>query len=712
MINDNLSISNERLTETENSVAVAQVKGWRENLDEDDRAVLAVRNLIFDICNQNGGGHGGSAIGMAAIGVALYKYTMRYNPSNPDWFDRDRFVLSNGHTAMFLYALNHLVGYDAWSMDQIKGYGSAKTNGFTTRCHAHPEIEEPAVEITTGPLGQGIANAVGLAIASKNLAARFNQPGFDIISSRVYCMAGDGCLMEGVALEAISLAGSLQLDNLVLLYDNNQVTCDGPLDWINVEDVNAKMRSCGWHVLEVADGSYDVQAVLSALCFAGSLKGKPVFINIRTVIGLGTSNAGTYKAHHGAFDPESVALSKRLAGQDPLITHQIPAESLDYFRERIQHGQKLECEWEDQLQRYRATHPDLANEFQKRRTGDNGDEWLKLLQTLDSRAFSGQATRDVNGSIIENMWRLHPALFVGGADLINSNKVPYQDSEVFHPSVGYKGRYLRYGIREHAMAAISNGIAAYNPRTFLPITATFFMFFLYAAPGVRMGALCHLPVIHVATHDSFAEGQNGQTHQPVELDSLYRAMPNLTYMRPCDAEETIGAWMLAVSKTTGPSMLSLGRDPIGPVPNTDRLKVAKGAYVVKDIRKAQLTLASCGTNLHYAVAAAESLSASGIPTRVVSAPSFEHFDKQDKVYRESVFPLDGTPIVSVEEYIATTWARYVTASIGMSGYGYSASNPSNYDRFRLDAKGIEGRVKVYLSGLAGGDARAAGWCAI
>ncbi|KAK3942517.1 putative dihydroxyacetone synthase [Diplogelasinospora grovesii] len=699
------------LTPAEDPLA-GKVKGWRENLDDDDRAVLALRNFIFDMCNQNGGGHGGSAIGMAAIGVALYKYTMRYNPSNPEWFDRDRFVLSNGHTAMFLYALNHLVGYDAWTMDEIKGYGSAKTDGYTTLCHAHPEIEDPAVEVTTGPLGQGIANAVGLAISSKNLAARYNRPGFDVVRSRVYCTTGDGCLMEGVALEAISLAGSLQLDNLVLIYDNNQVTCDGPLDWINVEDVDAKMRACGWHVLEVADGSYDVQALVAAFEFARTLTGKPVFINVRTVIGLGTSSAGTYKAHHGVFDAESVALSKRLAGQDPAATHQIPPSSLEYFRERKQHGQKLQGEWDDLVKRYESAHPDLAKEFRKRQAGDNGDEWRKVLETMDSESFSGKATREVNGTIIESMWKAHPALIGGGADLVNSNKVPYEASEVFHPSVGYSGRYLRHGIREHAMASVSNGIAAYSPGTFLPFTATFFMFYLYAAPGVRMGALSHLPVIHFATHDSFAEGQNGPTHQPVELDSLYRAMPNLTYIRPCDAEEAIGAWLLALSKTTGPSLLSLGRDPVGPVPNTDRYKVAKGAYVVKEVTGAKLTLASCGTNLHYAVAAAESLSASGIPTRVVSAPSFEHFDAQDAAYRESVFPLDGTPIVSVEEFVATTWARYVTASVGMTTYGYSASNASNYDRFRLDAKGIEARVKEYLEGLAGGDARRAGWRAI
>ncbi|OKL61013.1 hypothetical protein UA08_03583 [Talaromyces atroroseus] len=680
-----------------------------DQLTEDSAAVLALRNFIFDICNQNGGGHGGSAIGMAAIGVALWKYVMRYNPSNPEWFDRDRFVLSNGHTAMFLYALNHLTGFDKWTMEEIKGYGSAKLNGYKTICHAHPEIEDAGVEVTTGPLGQGIANAVGLAIASKNLAARFNRPSYDIVKSRVYCMTGDGCLMEGVALESISLAGSLGLDNLVLIYDNNQVTCDGPLDWINKEDINAKMRASGWHVLDIPDGSYDVQSIVSALESAQSLKGKPTFINIRTVIGLGTQVAGTYKAHHGVFDTSSIEASKRLAGQDPAITHVVPPAQLDYFRERKAHGEDLQKQWDSLVSTYTAVYPSLGEELKNRRSGDHGTAWLNILNELDIAVFSGKATREVNGVLIEKMWKANPALCGGGADLVNSNKFPYLESDVFHPSVGFGGRYIRYGIREHAMAAISNGLAAYNPGTFLPLTATFFMFYLYAAPGVRMGALSHLPVIHCATHDSFAEGQNGPTHQPVELDSLYRAMPNLNYIRPADAEETIGAWIIALGNVTKPTMLSLGRDPTGYVPGTDRHKVQKGAYVIVEADGAKLTLVSCGTNLHYAVAAAKLLAESGVPTRVVSAPSFDHFDQQDGNYKAAVFPLDGTPIVSVEEYVATTWARYTTASIGMTGYGYSASNASNYDRFGLDAHGIEKRVKQYLHDLNGSNARMAGW---
>ncbi|KAG8162255.1 hypothetical protein KVR01_008020 [Diaporthe batatas] len=675
---------------------------------DDEVAVLAVRNLVFDLCTQNGGGHGGSALGMAAIGVALWKHVMRFNPANPEWFDRDRFVLSNGHASMFLYVMNHLVGYDAWTIEELKGYGAPKENGYHTLCHGHPERQAPAVEVTTGPLGQGVANAVGLAIASKNLAANFNKPDCELIQSTIWCTTGDGCLMEGVALEAISLAGHLQLDNLVLIYDNNAVTCDGPLDWINTEDINTKMQSQGWEVINVQDGNNDVETVVAALKLAKICKGKPVFINIRTVIGVGTSTAGTYKAHHGAFDKDSIARSKQLAGLSAESTHVVPPDALSLFRERRQHGKRLQEEWEARLSQYSKLYPKEYGAFDRRLKRDV-DEGISLLSAIDSKAFAGKATRETNGRILEKLWESIPSLCGGGADLINSNMVSYSVEDVFLPQSGYKGRYLRNGIREHAMASIANGLAAYSPGAFIPITATFFMFYLYAAPGVRMGALSDLPVIHIATHDSFQEGQNGPTHQPVEVDSLYRAMPNLCYIRPCDAEELIGAWTIALSSNNGPTMLSIARDPTGPVPNTDRNQVRRGAYIIQDHPDYQLTLVSCGTNLHYAVATAKSLEEQGIPTRVVSAPSLDLFEVQDDEYKRSVFPPVKRPIISVEEYVATTWARYVTASIGMTTYGYSASNRSNYDRFGMDAKGIEKKVKHYMALLNGQSAREYGW---
>ncbi|GIJ86522.1 hypothetical protein Asppvi_005411 [Aspergillus pseudoviridinutans] len=681
-------------------------------MSDNEHAVLTLRNLIFDICNQNGGGHGGSAIGMAAIGVALWKHIMRYNPSNPDWFDRDRFVLSNGHCAMFLYVLNYLTGYEAWTMNELKGYGSAKENGYTTLAHGLPEIECPDVEVTTGPLGQGIANAVGLAIASKNLAARYNRPGYDIVSSRIYCMTGDGCLMEGVALEAIALAGHLKLDNLVLIYDNNGVTCDGPLSWISSEDINGKMRASGWHVLDVLDGCHNVGAICSALNHAKSLTGKPTFINIRTVIGVGTNTAGTAKAHHGAFDAESVARSKIAAGQDPSLTHSPSKRGLDFFRERKEQGEVLEKEWQDLLLRYTMEYPEKASDFAFRSRGGKPD-LRSLFQSLDSKQLLGMPTRESNGLILQKIWEAYPSLCGGGADLVNSNKFLYSDNDVFHPSVSYRGRYIRYGRREHAMAAISNGLAAFHPGTFLPVTATFLMFYIYAVPGVRMGALSHLPVIHVATHDSFAQGQNGPTHQPVELDSLYRAMPNLTYIRPCDAEEVVGAWMWATASTDGPTMISVARDPVDHVSGTSRSGVLKGAYVLEGDTNADVTLVSCGSSLHHTIRAAQQLRGEYfIHCRIVSCPSFDLFDQQSEEYRQSVFPMDGKPIISVEEYVATTWARYVTASIGMKSYGYSASNASNYERFRLDPQGISSRVKQYLAFLDARDARQLGWRSI
>ena len=382
---------------------------------------------------------------------------------------------------MFLYALNHLVGFPNWTMDEIKGYGSAKTNGYQTICHAHPEIEVPGVEVTTGPLGQGIANAVGLAIASKNLGARYNEPGLEVINSTIYCMCGDGCLMEGVALESVSLAGHLQLDNLVLIYDNNAVTCDGPLDWINTEDANKKMEACGWHVIEVIDGSHDVQILTRALQEAKAIRGKPVFVNIHTIIGLGTQVAGTAKAHHGAFDDASVRRSKAIAGQDPSTTHQVPDRARGYFRECQRNGEQLQAGWDSLVQRYTAEFPDKAADLEARRRGDFGTEYAQVLAEMDSSCFKGQATREINGKLIEKMWPLCKALCGGGADLVNSNKVHYRETDVFHPQVSYAGRYIRYGIREHAMASISNGIAAYNPGTFLPITATFLMFYIYVS---------------------------------------------------------------------------------------------------------------------------------------------------------------------------------------------------------------------------------------
>ncbi|OAL26887.1 hypothetical protein AYO20_09920 [Fonsecaea nubica] len=669
--------------------------GLVQNDDQD--AVREIRKLVIDCCRQNGGGHGGSAISMAPLAVALWRHAMRYNPRNPDWFDRDRFVLSNGHAAILLYVMLHVTGYPGMTLEELKMYADPKAvdpetgTWKETVCHGHPEIEVPGVEVTTGPLGQGIANAVGLAIASKQLAATYNREDHDIITSRIFCTTGDGCLQEGVAQEAIALAGHLRLDNLILCYDNNAVTCDGPLEWIVSEDTNAKMRALGWQVIDVFGGDSAVEDIVAALQLARSPSpdSKPTFINIRTTIGFGTSTAGTFKSHHGTYTDDDAALFAESANTP---SHTLSKRSKAYFNWCTSNGESIERAWNDKFGKYRQAFPELAGQLASRMRGEL--EFEHLLTSMQVPATI-QPTRTFNGQVFNTLLDHIPSLVAGGADLWNSNQLGDQSHRIFD-SVNRQGRVIRYGIREHAMAAISNGLAAYCHQTIVPITATFFMFYLYAAPGVRMGALSGLKVIHIATHDSIAEGQNGPTHQPVEVDSLFRAMPNLLYLRPADAEEVIGAWLVALSVKDQPVMLSLARDPATTaVPSTDRYKVARGGYVVVEHEKALVTLVSCGSDLPHAVAAAAELTATNIPTRVVSMPSIDLFEQQEELYKISVLSTTRH-IISVEAYVSTIWARYCTASVAMSSFGYSGSGAANMARFGLDTRGIVRKVKAHV----------------
>ncbi|KAI4851032.1 hypothetical protein E4T44_02389 [Aureobasidium sp. EXF-8845] len=675
---------------------------------QDDQAVREVRKLVIDICRQNGGGHGGSAIGMAPMAVALWKYAMRYNPSNPEWFDRDRFVLSNGHAAMLQYTMLHVAGYSHMTADELKLYGSAKTvdkttgNWKTTLCHGHPEIEVPGIEVTTGPLGQGIANAVGLAIASKNLAATFNKADASVINSHIYCVTGDGCIQEGVANEAMAIAGHLGLDNLTLLYDNNQVTCDGPLDWIVSEDTNNKMSAIGWNVIHVLNGDESVEDIRQALSEAKAYKGKPTFINIRTTIGYNTSTAGTFKSHHGTYSDEDAAKSAIPGINSP---HTLSEETQEYWSDKAKKGKDLEISWQNELKSYSSKYSELSKALNIRIAGTcDIKDFLDTFQKPDDI----QATRQFNGTLFNELMSRMPNMVAGGADLWNSNQMGDQSHRIFdrdHPG----GRVIRYGIREHAMASISNGLAAYSPGCFIPVTATFFMFYLYGAAGVRMGALSNLKVIHVATHDSIGEGQNGPTHQPVELDSLFRAMPKLQYIRPGDSEEVVGAWIAALTADNRPSMLSLARDPaLSLIQNTDRQKVLRGGYVLVEKEDAQVTLVSCGSELQFAVEASKQLDAAGVPTRVVSIPCISIFEEQSLEYQDSV--LSGTPhVISVEAYIATTWARFCTASVAMDSYGYSGAGLENFARFGIDTDGIVKKVKAHVKSIAENPGRSRRW---
>jgi dihydroxyacetone synthase len=665
-------------------------------ISDDQQAVREIRKLIIDCCRQNGGGHGGSAIGMAPLAVALWRYAMRYNPRNPNWFDRDRFVISNGHAAILLYTMLHVTGYEDMTIDELKMYANPKAVDKSTGkwkgtiCHGHPEIEVPGVEVTTGPLGQGIANAVGLAIASKHHAATFNKDGHNIITSRIYCTTGDGCIQEGVALEAMAIAGRLCLNNLTLCYDNNAVTCDGPADWILVEDTNSKMRSMGWNVIDVPGEDPSVEKITEALAQAASETEKPTFINIKTTIGFGTASAGTFKSHHGTYSDEDAALFK---AADVTSTHALSLQAKAYFRYTVDQGKKVESEWNHRLEQYTKDYPKEAKDLRNLLKGAIDFAGILTSMKVPSEI---QATRQWNGTVFNELMSHIPNIMAGGADLWNSNQLGDQSSHIFdlqHP----KGRVIRYGIREHAMASISNGLAAFSPGGIIPVTATFFMFYLYAAPGVRMGALSHLKVIHIATHDSIGEGQNGPTHQPVELDSLFRAMPNLLYIRPADSEEVLGAWYAALVVKARPSILSLARDPaITRIPGTNRMDVLRGGYVVVEKDDATVTLISCGSELQFACAAAEELNAQAIPTRVVSMPCIALFEEQPQEYQNSVLS-NSHHIISVEAYISTIWARFCTASIAMDSFGYSGAGIENFARFGIDADGIVRKVKKHVS---------------
>ncbi|KAH9862416.1 hypothetical protein J1614_011071 [Plenodomus biglobosus] len=650
---------------------------------EEEHVLQTFRVLIADLCQQFNGGHPGGAIGMAAIGVALWKHVMRYAPHTPAYFNRDRFVLSNGHTCLFQYTFLHLTGYKDMTLDQLKSYHSDRVD---TLCPGHPEIEHEGIEVTTGPLGQGVASAVGLAMATKNLQATYNKPGFDIVSNHTWCMVGDACLQEGVALEAISLAGHWKLNNLCIIYDNNQVTCDGSVDLTNTEDVNAKMKACGWNVVDIEDGCFDVQGLVRALNGARESVDKPTFINVRTVIGLGSAVAGNAVAHGAAFGAADVANMKKMYGFDPERHFVISEQVRSFFANLPEKGQELVRSWEEKVEEYAAKYPEESADFKRRMEGRLPDNWKDLIPA--SFPETETASRKSSGLVFNPIAENINNFMVGTADLSPSVNMTWTGKVDFqHPDLkttcgingNYSGRYIHYGVREHAMAAISNGLAAYAPNTIIPVTSSFFMFYLYAAPAVRMGALQHLQVIHVA------------------LASLYRAMPNLLYIRPADSEETAGAWEIAISAANTPTILSLSRHPLPQLQHTSRHAVARGAYIFQDAPAADLTLIGTGAEFHLAVSVAKKLASKNIIARIVSFPCQRLFEAQPRQYqRETLQRHRGIPAVVIEAFAPNGWERYADAAACMKGFGRSLPGVAAYRYFGFDVETLAERVEGYL----------------
>ncbi|KAJ5334415.1 uncharacterized protein N7506_008198 [Penicillium brevicompactum] len=665
------------------------------------RVMCVFRAFIADLCQQFGEGHAGSPMGMAAIGISLYKYVMKYSPKNCNYFNRDRFVLSNGHACLWQYTFMHLVGVESMTLDQLKSYHSAKLDSL---CPGHPEIENEGVEVTTGPLGQGLANAVGLAMASKNLAATYNKPGHEVVNNMTWCMVGDACLQEGVGLEALSLAGHWKLNNLCVIFDNNSVTCDGTADIANTEDINMKMRATGFNVVDVCNGDTDVPAVTAAL-IAARLSDKPTFLNIRTVIGFGAHNAGTAEVHGAALGVEEVANLKRSFGLDPSKHFNIPQDVYDFFGDVPGRGNTHEAEWQATLAKYRVEYPLSAAEFALRVAGRMPDDWTKLIPRKEDQPSTATASRKSAGVVTSVLAQNLNAFLVGTADLTPScnvaykNKVDFQSPDL-ETSCGlngnYSGRYIHYGIREHAMCAITNGLSAFNKGTFIPMTSTYFVFHLYAAAAVRMAALQGLQQIHIATHDSIGVGENGPTHQPIAVAALYRAMPNLLYIRPCDAEEVAGAYIAAIRATETPTVISLSRQGLTQYPqNSSREGAMKGGYVftASDGDEFDVSLIGVGSEMVFAMQTRELLlEAYGIRARVLSFPCTRLFEQQSRDYKLSVLrPRAEKPTVVIEAYPPTDGSATQTPpclwpALGKAFLPMKSMRISDFRRGRLQLK--------------------------
>ncbi len=632
-------------------------KGIATKTGIDQLCINTIRTLSLDAIQKANSGHPGLPLGMAPAAYVLWTKFLRHNPKNPKWFGRDRFILSGGHGSMLLYSLLHLTGYDL-SMDEIKRFRQlhSKTPG-------HPEnILTPGVEVTTGPLGQGFANGVGMGIASKHLAAKFNKRGFPVMDNYIYCICSDGDLMEGVSYEAASLAGHLKLGNLIYLYDDNQITIDGSTDLAFTEDRTKRFVAAGWHVLDVKDGN-DLKAIEAAIKDAQKVKDKPSLIRVHTIIGFGMPKQGTSKAHSDAPGADAVRETKRNLGWPENKSFYVPKEALARFREAVKTGAKRESEWNALVKRYEKANPALGDVFKQIRAEMPPAGWENSLPKFDGVAAA--ATRAYSGEVINAIADVVPQLLGGSADLKPSNNT-YINSSADFQAGRYENRNIHYGIREHAMGSAMNGMALYGG--VIPFGGTFQTFSDYNRPAIRLAALSHIRNIFVFTHDSIGLGEDGPTHQSVEHLAALRAIPNLNVIRPCDAHETREAWRAAIKSTKTPTVLSLSRQKVDLI---DRKKYAnatglhKGAYILAEAEtKAgksttpKLILIATGSEIGLAMKARSELNASGTPTRVVSMPCWEFFDAQSAKYKEEVFPAKVTARLAIEAGVSQGWHKY------------------------------------------------------
>ena len=639
-------------------------------------------------------GHPGMPMGAAPMAYVLWTRHLKHSPTNPHWYNRDRFVLSAGHGSMLLYSLLHLTGYDL-SLDDLKNFRQ-----FHSKTPGHPEYHlTPGVETTTGPLGQGFANGVGMAIGEKYLAARYNRPNFDVVKYRIYGIVGDGDLMEGVSSEAASLAGHLRLGNLIYLYDDNHISIDGSTKLAFTEDVAKRFEAYGWHVQVLDDGN-DLDAIQNAIKAAEDETNRPSLIKIRTHIGFGSPNKqDTAEAHGTPLGDEEIRLTKRKYGWDPDKLFYVPPEALLHYRRAVEQGKKWESLWKTMFENYKRAHPDLATELENIRERNYGDAWKKALPSFGIEA-KAMATREASGKVLNAIAAHLPSLIGGSADLAPSNNTMLKDIPEFQAGV-YTGRNFHFGVREHAMGSILNGMVL--TEGIIPYGGTFLVFSEYMRPPIRMAAIMGIRPIYVFTHDSIGLGEDGPTHQPVEQFAALRAFPNITFIRPADANETAIAWKFAIEHSTGPVALALTRQK---VPIIDQTKYAsaenlvKGAYILaENSTTPKIILIGTGSEVQYAMGAYDQLVKEEVPARVVSMPSWELFELQSKEYRDSVITPSIKKRLVVEASVAMGWHKYVGDEgiiIGMTGFGASAPYEILYKAYGFTVENVLEKARALL----------------
>ncbi|MGR5065745.1 transketolase [Photobacterium sp. DNB22_13_2] len=662
-----------------------------------ERKVLAnaIRALSMDGVQQANSGHPGAPMGMADIAEVLWRGHMNHNPQNPEWADRDRFVLSNGHGSMLIYSLLHLTGYEL-SIDDLKNFRQlhSKTPG-------HPEYGyAPGIETTTGPLGQGITNAVGMAMAEKAMAAQFNRDGHDIVDHHTYAFMGDGCLMEGISHEACSLAGTLGLGKLIAFWDDNGISIDGHVEGWFSDDTPKRFEAYGWHVIPAVDG-HDANAINAAIETAKA-DPRPTLICTKTIIGFGSPNkSGSHDCHGAPLGHDEIAAAREFLGWNH-GPFEIPADiSAEWDAKEA--GAAKEAAWNEKLAAYEAAHPALAAEFKRRVNGDLPAEWEEKASAIiaDLQANPANiASRKASQNALEAFGAVLPEFMGGSADLAPSNLTMWSGSKSLEAN-DFSGNYIHYGVREFGMTAIMNGIALHGG--FVPYGATFLMFMEYARNAMRMAALMKVQNIQVYTHDSIGLGEDGPTHQPVEQIASLRLTPNMSTWRPCDQVESAVAWKLAIERKDGPTALIFSRQNLAQQPRSEAqvADIAKGGYILKDCEgKPELILIATGSEVELAVSAAAELTAEGKKVRVVSMPATDAFDKQDAAYREAVLPSDVTARIAIEAGIADFWYKYVGFDgriIGMTSFGESAPAGELFKMFGFTTENVVETAKELLA---------------